>query len=161
MSEPAPTEPTEPPAPTATPTAPTAAPPASTATTPTASTAQPTATTAAQPSAPTAASSTVAEAAPKRTLKERLTAHFAEYGRVAVVTYLVLSLMTIIGFSIAIGVGAEPSTATGFLGVIGAGWLAAKATMPLRILAVLAVTPPIAALIVRRKARKLRHEASE
>jgi hypothetical protein len=100
----------------------------------------------------------------KPTLKQRLAAHFAEYGRVAIITYLVLSLMTIAGFSIAIGIGAEPSTATGFLGVIGAGWLAAKATMPLRILVVLGVTPPIAALVVRRKARKapvLRDEASE
>ncbi len=90
----------------------------------------------------------------KPTLKERLRAHFAEYGRVAIYVYLVMSLLTIAGFSIAIGAGVEPSTATGVLGVIGAGWLAAKATMPIRILITLAVTPPIAALIVRRKTKK-------
>ena len=89
----------------------------------------------------------------KPTLKERLAANFAEYGRIAVVTYLVLSLATIAGFAVAIGIGAEPSSATGVLGVIGAGWLAAKATMPIRILIVLAVTPAIAA-VVRRRARK-------
>jgi hypothetical protein len=89
----------------------------------------------------------------KRTLKERLAASFAEYGRIAVITYLVLSLLTIAGFSIAIGIGAQPSSATGLFGVIAAGWLAAKATMPLRILIVLALTPGIAA-IVRRRAPK-------
>jgi hypothetical protein len=90
-------------------------------------------------------------AAPKRTLKERLKAHFAEYGRVAIYTYLALSISTIIGFSIAIGMGVSPSSASGILGVIGAGWVAAKATMPLRILATLGLTPLISALIVRRK----------
>ncbi len=89
----------------------------------------------------------------KRTLKERRAAHFAEYGKVGVVTYLVLSLATITGFSIAIGIGAEPSSATGVLGVIGAGWLAAKATMPIRILITLALTPAIA-FVVRRRAIK-------
>lgn len=89
--------------------------------------------------------------APKRTLKERLKAHFAEYGRVAVWTYLSLSIATIIGFSIAIGAGVTPSSATGMFGVIGAGWVAAKATMPLRILATLGLTPLIAALVHRRK----------
>ena len=88
------------------------------------------------------------------TLKERLKAHFAEYGKIALYTYLALSLTAIIGFSIAIGAGVAPSSATGFLGVLGAGWLAAKATMPLRILATLGLTPLIATLLNRRKARK-------
>ena len=95
----------------------------------------------------------MSEAKPKAvklTLKERLSAHFADYGRIAVITYLVLSLLTIAAFSIAIGIGAEPSTATGFFGVIAAGWLTAKATMPIRILITLGITPPIAA-VVRRK----------
>ena len=72
----------------------------------------------------------------------------------AIVSYLVLSVLTIAGFSIAIGVGFEPSTATGVLEVIGAGWLLAKATMPLRILLVLVITPPISALLTRRRAKK-------
>lgn len=74
-------------------------------------------------------------------LKERLAAHFAEYGKIAIYTYFTLSILAIIGFSIAIGVGVAPSSATGVLGTIGAGWLAAKATLPLRILATLALTP--------------------
>jgi hypothetical protein len=96
----------------------------------------------------------VVEPTPKPTLKERLQAHFAEYGRIALFTYLSLSLLTIIGFSVAIGVGVAPSSATGVLGVIGAGWVAAKATMPLRILATLALTPLIAMLWQRRSRRK-------
>jgi hypothetical protein len=85
------------------------------------------------------------------TLKERLKAHFADYGKIAIYTYLALSLTAIIGFSIAIGVGVGPTSASGVFGVIGAGWLAAKATMPLRILATLGITPLIAALLNRRK----------
>ncbi len=91
---------------------------------------------------------------PKPSRKQQLSALFAEYGRVAIVSYLVLSLLTIAGFSIAIGIGFEPSTASGVLEVIGAGWLAAKATMPIRILIVLAITPPIAAFVSRRRAKK-------
>lgn len=83
------------------------------------------------------------------TLKERLAKQFADYPRIAIITYLVMSLATIIGFSIAIGFGVGPTSASGTLGVIGAGWLAAKATMPLRILATLALTPLIAALVKR------------
>jgi hypothetical protein len=87
-------------------------------------------------------------------MKERLEKLLAEYGKVALITYLVLSLLAIAGFSVAIAIGAEPSSATGFFGVIAAGWLAAKATMPLRILATLALTPLVAALVRRLGPRK-------
>ncbi|MDB4959907.1 MAG: hypothetical protein JWO36_7476 [Myxococcales bacterium] len=93
----------------------------------------------------------MAEPVAKPSLKARLKASFVEYPRVAIYTYLVLSVLTIAGFSIAIAIGAEPSSATGVLGVLGAGWLAAKATMPIRILVVLAITPPIAAFVQRRR----------
>jgi hypothetical protein len=96
---------------------------------------------------------------PKPTLKERLQAHMAEYGKIALYTYLALSLSAIVGFSIAIGIGVSPSDATGVLGVIGAGWLAAKATMPLRILATLGLTPLIAALLKRRKPKPATDDA--
>jgi preprotein translocase subunit Sss1 len=91
--------------------------------------------------------------AAKPTLKERLSAHFQEYGRVAVITYFTLSILTIIGFSIAIGMGVEPSDATGVLGVIFAGWVAGKATLPIRILITLAVTPLIAFVVRRLRAK--------
>jgi hypothetical protein len=84
-------------------------------------------------------------------LKERMSALVGEYGRVALYTYLVLSLAAIVGFSVAIGFGVTPSSATGVLGVVGAGWVAAKATMPLRILATLGLTPLVAAVVRRRQ----------
>jgi len=87
----------------------------------------------------------------KPTLKQRLQKLMAEYGKVAIYTYLALSLGTIAAFSIAFGFGMAPSSASGVFGVIGAGWLAAKATMPLRILATLGLTPLIATLLRRRK----------
>jgi membrane protein implicated in regulation of membrane protease activity len=87
-------------------------------------------------------------------MKARLQKLLAEYGGVALYTYLALSILAIAGFSIAIAIGLEPSSATGMFGVIGAGWLAAKATMPLRILATLALTPVIATLVRRITKRK-------
>ena len=86
-----------------------------------------------------------------RTLKQRLLDHMAEYGKIALYTYLVLSLSTIAGFSIAVGMGVSPSSATGVLGVIVAGWVAAKATIPIRILITLALTPVVAAVVRRRQ----------
>jgi hypothetical protein len=80
-------------------------------------------------------------------MKERLEKLLAEYGKVALFTYLALSILAIVGFSVAIAAGVEPSSATGFFGVVGAGWLAAKATMPIRILITLALTPVIAAVV--------------
>lgn len=84
-------------------------------------------------------------------MKARLGKLMAEYGNVALYTFLSLSLLAIIGFSIAIGVGVAPSSATGVLGVIGAGWVAAKLTLPLRLLATVALTPLIATLVRKRK----------
>ncbi|MBC7974552.1 MAG: hypothetical protein H7138_06155, partial [Myxococcales bacterium] len=88
----------------------------------------------------------------KPTLKQRLAAHINEYGQIAIVTYFTLSILTIIGFSIAIGLGTSPESTTGVLGVIFAGWVAAKATLPIRILITLAVTP-VVALVVKRLRR--------
>jgi hypothetical protein len=96
-------------------------------------------------------SSEAVEVVAKPSLKQRLQGLMAEYGKVAIYTYLALSLGTIAAFSIAFGAGMAPSSATGVFGVIGAGWLAAKATMPLRILATLGLTPLLATLLRRRK----------
>ncbi len=95
----------------------------------------------------------VGTARAKPSLKERLSAHFNQYGTIAIATYFSLSILTIIGFSVAIGVGWEPSTATGVLGVIFAGWVAAKATLPIRILITLGLTP-VVAFVVTRLGRK-------
>jgi hypothetical protein len=94
----------------------------------------------------------MADRPPRPTLKQRLTTLFDAYGGIAIGTYFTLSILTIIGFSIAIGMGAQPSTATGVFGVIAAGWVSAKVTMPLRILITLALTPAVA-YVLRRSSR--------
>lgn len=100
------------------------------------------------PSGPPAGPPSVPEVRPP--LKQRLSALFAEYGRIAIVTYFTLSILTIIGFSVAIWIGAAPSSATGVIGVIAAGWVAAKATLPIRILITLGLTPMVAFVVTRR-----------
>jgi len=95
--------------------------------------------------------------AAKPTLKQRLSDLFAEYGKIAIATYFVLSILTIIGFSVAFAIGAAPSTATGVIGVIVAGWVAAKATLPIRVLITLALTPGVA-FVVTRIGRRLRRD---
>jgi hypothetical protein len=89
----------------------------------------------------------------KPTLKRRLSELFSEYGTIAIVTYFALSILTIIGFSVAFAIGWAPSTASGMLGVIAAGWVAAKATLPLRILITLGLTPMVAVVVTRLRRR--------
>jgi len=89
--------------------------------------------------------------AAKPPLKQRLSALFEEYGRIAIVTYFTLSILTIIGFSIAIWTGVKPSSETGVLGVIIAGWALGKATLPIRILITLGLTPLVAFVVRRRR----------
>src|SRR3954470_21734504 len=95
----------------------------------------------------------LAAIAAKPPLKQRLSALFEEYGRIAIVTYFTLSILTIIGFSIAIWTGVKPSSETGVLGVIIAGWALGKATLPIRILITLGLTPVVALVVRRRKPR--------
>lgn len=108
---------------------------------------------------PLAPDAPAAEPPRKPTLKERLAASFNEYGRIAIYTYFTLSILTIIGFSIAIGAGVEPSSATGFLGVIFAGWAAAKATLPIRVLITLAITPVVAVVVNRIRPKRAEPDA--
>jgi hypothetical protein len=86
----------------------------------------------------------------KLPLKERLSVLFGEYGRIAFITYLTLSVLAIVGFSIAVGLGYQPTTSTGVIGVIITGWVLAKATLPIRILITLGITPMIAHVVNRR-----------
>src|SRR5215813_4854329 len=91
-----------------------------------------------------------AATAAKPPLKQRLSALFEDYGWIAIITYITISILTIIGFSVAIWTGVKPSTETGVLGVIFAGWVLAKATLPIRILITLGLTP-VVAFVVRRR----------
>ena len=93
----------------------------------------------------------LAATAAKPPLKQRLSALFEDYGRIAIITYFTLSILTIIGFSIAIWTGVKPSSESGVLGVIIAGWALGKATLPIRILITLGLTPVVAFVVRRRR----------
>ena len=92
----------------------------------------------------------VADARNKPPLRKRLAALYRTYGRIALVIYMVMWILTVAVFGAAIYVGFKASSATGLLGTIGAAWLAAKMTTPLRILATIAITRPIAGWWRRR-----------
>lgn len=82
---------------------------------------------------------------------EKLKALLAEYGNIALGTYIVIWLATLAGFAIAISLGFQVESATGGVGLLGASWVATKLTQPLRIAGTLAATPLVAAAL-----RKLR-----
>jgi hypothetical protein len=102
----------------------------------------------------------LAATAAKPPLKQRLSALFEEYGRIAIITYFTLSILTIIGFSVAIWTGLKPSSETGVIGVIIAGWVLGKATLPIRILVTLGLTP-VVAFVVRRRRGPVGSDAGE
>lgn len=77
---------------------------------------------------------------------QKLKDHFAEYGGIAIATYLVIFALTWSGFAVAIGQGVAVDGAATDGTTIGTAWLATKATQPLRILATLAITPLVAAV---------------
>jgi hypothetical protein len=78
--------------------------------------------------------------------REKLKTLLSEYGNVALVTYLVIWVLTLAGFAVAISMGIKVEGATSGAGLAGATWLATKLTQPLRIAATLALTPFVAAL---------------
>lgn len=85
---------------------------------------------------------------------QKLKDHFAEYGGIAIATYFVIFALTWSGFAVAIGRGVDVDGAVGDGSIIGAAWLATKATQPLRILATLAATPLVAAVWHRIRGRR-------
>lgn len=76
----------------------------------------------------------------RRTLKEIA----AEYGAVAVVVYLAIFAVVLLGSWAAIHLGWKPSGVRGGVGTFTAAYIATKLTQPLRIAATLALTPVVA-----------------
>jgi len=83
-------------------------------------------------------------------VSERLKRLLAEYGRLALVTYLALFVLSLAAFAAAIAFGFEIESAAGGAGLLGAAYLGTKAIQPLRIAATLALTPLVARLLGRR-----------
>src|SRR5690606_31849153 len=92
----------------------------------------------------------LAGCATARGVSDRLKKLLAEYGRLALVTYLVLFALSLAGFAAAIAFGFEVESAAGGAGLLGAAYLGTKAIQPLRIAATLALTPLVARLLGRR-----------
>ncbi len=96
-----------------------------------------------------------AQAGAKLPMKQRLSKLIADYGSLALYLYLGTGLLMTSAFAIAYLLGVEPSDATGVIGVIVAAWVSNKATAVIRIPIILAITPPIAELLKRRKQRRI------
>ena len=88
--------------------------------------------------------------------REKLKSLLAEYGNVAIYTYLVIWVATLAGFAIAISLGVKTEGVASGLGLAGAAWLATKLTQPLRIAGTLLATPLVAAGL-----RKLRGKPAD
>lgn len=76
----------------------------------------------------------------RRTLKQIA----AEYGTVAVVVYLTIFTVVLLGSWAAISFGWKPSSVGAGVGSFTAAYIATKITQPLRIAATLALTPIVA-----------------
>ena len=91
-------------------------------------------------------------------IKERLSGLMREYGQLALGTYFGLFFLTWGGFALAITCGFHMTSAAGNAGVLGASYLAAKVTQPLRIWLTLLITP-LVARVLRRPRRETKPEA--
>src|SRR5690554_6744948 len=79
---------------------------------------------------------------------ERLKQLLAEYGRVALGTYLAIFVLALGGFALALSQGLELAGA-GNAGVFAGAYVATKLIQPARIAATLALTPIVAAVLRR------------
>jgi hypothetical protein len=86
--------------------------------------------------------------------RARFKALITEYGWVAMLTYLVLFALVLVGFILAISFGFNVKSSYGQAGVFGAAYLATKATQPLRIGATLLLTPIVARVGEKWRARR-------
>ena len=89
--------------------------------------------------------------ATKPPLKERMKALMEDYGPVAFAVYFAIFGLCIAGFMVAFRMGFKTEGTAGTAGTLGAAYLATKALQPVRILATLALTPPVGRFWLRRK----------
>lgn len=87
---------------------------------------------------------------PKPTLTERWKALLPEYGKIALTIYFTIFGLVLAGFVIAIRLGFETASTSGWVGTFAGAYAATKVSQPLRILATLVLTPAIARIVRRR-----------
>jgi hypothetical protein len=91
-------------------------------------------------------------AAPKPKLGDRLKAMLAEYGPIALGTYLAIFALVLAGSFFAIRFGfATGESAAGTAGTLGAAYALTKLSQPIRILVSLALTPLVARVLRYRR----------
>jgi len=83
-------------------------------------------------------------------IKERFEQVKAEYGKIALVTYLVLWAAVLIAYAVAIKMGVEMDSVSSKGGILVGAWIAAKVSQPFRIVLTIVLTPFIASLVRRR-----------
>ena len=84
-------------------------------------------------------------------LKTRYADLVAEYGMVALGTWLTLALVTFISLVVAIRLGVHIESAAGSAGTFGAAYVGLQLTKPFRIAATLVLTPIVATTLRRRR----------
>jgi hypothetical protein len=84
-------------------------------------------------------------------LKGRLQGLLVEYGSIVLWVYFIIFAIVLFGCALALRFGIKVHGLAGSAGIWLGAYIATKATQPLRILATLALTPAVAALIRRRK----------
>lgn len=83
------------------------------------------------------------------TVRKTLKAIAVEYGSIAVVVYLAIFALVLVGFWSAVRFGWSASSTTANVGAWTAAYIATKLTQPLRIVATVAVTPLVARVFER------------
>ena len=81
---------------------------------------------------------------PKPSLKSKIKGLVEEYGPIALVVYLTIFGLTVLGFFVAISAGWDTDTSGGLTAKFFAVWAATKLTQPIRIAATFAITPIVA-----------------
>jgi len=92
-------------------------------------------------------------------VKDRLQGLLVEYGSIALWVYFAIFAIVLCGFAFALRFGIKVEGLAGSAGVWLGAYAATKLTQPLRIIATLALTPVVAALIRRRANRQDRKAA--
>ncbi|MCB9675827.1 MAG: DUF1279 domain-containing protein [Alphaproteobacteria bacterium] len=77
---------------------------------------------------------------------EKLKTLFAEYGTIALVVWLAIFLLTLLGFWVAISTGFEVDGTAGSVGKFWAAYAATQLTKPIRIGATVVLTPVVAGI---------------
>lgn len=87
--------------------------------------------------------------AAKPSLKERLKALFADCAVLAIIVYFSIFFACIGVFAALLHLGFDVKGAGGNAGVLAGAWAATKLTQPIRIMATLAITPPLERVLRR------------